>query len=367
MSELINVNPNSDDAFYRYKMPKIISKVEGKGNGIKTVIPNIQEVAKALHRRSDYITKYFGFELGSQTIVGDRDIVNGSHEAARLQTILSQFIKKFVLCSKCDNPETDIIIEGTKKKQLIFLTCVACGHKDIVDMSHKLVTYIIRHPPDTENKEIYDDEEVDEIDQGMGDIDIKDIAVKVKSESEDDDNWTTSRRVDMSTNMSSWLQVQDPVKSFCEQVGKQDTAKLLKQLDIERKDAIIGAVTTLLNDTSFIEKELIKKHEAIWRVLLTKKKKLSKNYQKYLILAIEILVSNTNPKLMSNVSGFLLEFYDLGFIEETIIKKWFGHPSKKFAGSLEKSQKVREHSKRFMEFLDDNHGSESEDGTCSSE
>ena len=38
-----------------------------------------------------------------------RYIVNGAHESAKLQDILDGFIKKFVLCPGCDNPETDLV------------------------------------------------------------------------------------------------------------------------------------------------------------------------------------------------------------------------------------------------------------------
>ena len=35
--------------------------------------------------------------------------MNGAHEGPRLQDMLDGFIKKFVLCPECDNPETDLV------------------------------------------------------------------------------------------------------------------------------------------------------------------------------------------------------------------------------------------------------------------
>jgi translation initiation factor 5 len=47
---MINVNRQTNDMFYRYKMPKLLAKVEGTGNGIKTVVVNATAIAKSLNR-----------------------------------------------------------------------------------------------------------------------------------------------------------------------------------------------------------------------------------------------------------------------------------------------------------------------------
>ena len=46
-----------------------------------------------------------------------RYIVNGAHESAKLQDILDGFIKKFVLCPGCDNPETDLVSGGEEGRR----------------------------------------------------------------------------------------------------------------------------------------------------------------------------------------------------------------------------------------------------------
>ncbi|KAG6406041.1 hypothetical protein SASPL_133637 [Salvia splendens] len=139
---------NKDDAFYRYKMPRMITKIEGRGNGIKTNIVNMVDIAKALSRPASYTTKYFGCELGAQSKFDEKtgtSHVNGSHDTSKLAGLLENFIKKFVQCYGCGNPETEIIIT---KSQMINLKCAACGFISEVDMRDKLTTFIIKNPPE---------------------------------------------------------------------------------------------------------------------------------------------------------------------------------------------------------------------------
>ncbi|XVF81883.1 hypothetical protein PTKIN_Ptkin15bG0191600 [Pterospermum kingtungense] len=139
---------NRDDAFYRYKMPKMITKIEGRGNGIKTNIVNMVDIAKALARPASYTTKYFGCELGAQSKFDEKtgtSLVNGSHDTAKLAGLLENFIKKYIQCYGCGNPETEIFIT---KNQMIQLNCAACGFVSDVDMRDKLTSFILKNPPE---------------------------------------------------------------------------------------------------------------------------------------------------------------------------------------------------------------------------
>ncbi|KAL3637775.1 Eukaryotic translation initiation factor 5A-1 [Castilleja foliolosa] len=139
---------NSDDAFYRYKMPRMITKIEGRGNGIKTNVVNMVDIAKALARPPSYTTKYFGCELGAQSKFDEKtgtSLVNGAHDTSKLAGLLENFIKKYVQCYGCGNPETEVLIT---KNQMVQLKCAACGFLSDVDMRDKLTSFILKNPPE---------------------------------------------------------------------------------------------------------------------------------------------------------------------------------------------------------------------------
>ena len=149
---MINIG-ETDDPAYRYKMPRLMAKIEGRGNGIKTVIVNCVAISKALRRPPEQVCKFFGAHLGAQTkfIAPKKDvdakaIVNGAFETGMLQDCLQQeYIPRFVLCPECGLPETDLSVVGNKKSGFkVMHTCQACGHVGEADAKHKLCTFIIK-------------------------------------------------------------------------------------------------------------------------------------------------------------------------------------------------------------------------------
>lgn len=141
--ETLNVNREVTDPNYRYKMPRICAIIEGEGNGTKTVIVNMADVAKALNRPPTYPTRYFGCELGVQAqfdFKNARFTVNGSHDCTKLQDLLDGFIRKYVLCPECDSPDTDLKI--CQRKMIITQRCKACDYDGMLKVAHKLDRFI---------------------------------------------------------------------------------------------------------------------------------------------------------------------------------------------------------------------------------
>ena len=63
MQKQLNIPSYVTDPNYRYKMPGLITRVEGRGGGIKTNLINLTYVAAALRVPTDYPLKFLGHEL----------------------------------------------------------------------------------------------------------------------------------------------------------------------------------------------------------------------------------------------------------------------------------------------------------------
>ncbi|CAO1436198.1 unnamed protein product [Diamesa serratosioi] len=393
----LNINSKVTDIFYRYKMPRILAKVEGKGNGIKTVIVNMAEVAKALNRPATYPTKYFGCELGAQTQFdhkNERFIVNGSHDASKLQELLDVFIRKYVLCPECDNPETDLLVSA--KKGTISQGCKACGFHGPLEVNHKVNTYILKNPPNinpasqgsskTEGKRskrsTKRDGENNTSTASNGDDDDEPYnKSKIVNDEEDDDaEWTVdvseaavrARMEDLTDGAKNITISEDAEKTekerldiFYEYVKKRrdqavlDNVQVHKELateanrlDVQQKAPLVLA--ELIFSVNIIAE--IRKH----RNLLLRFTHDDPKAQKYLLGGVEQIISLNAAKLMEKVAGILKLFYENDILEEKALLEWDSKVSKKYV-SKEIAQQIHDKAKPFIKWLQEAEEEESDE------
>lgn len=122
------------DPFYRYKLPTVLVKYEKN----KTSLENLDDICKKLGRPPIHLLKFFGYELGTSTIIKhERYFLRGEYTVSQLSTLIDKFMEKFVTCEVCGNPETELESEA--------MTCRACGEQTKIDKTHKLTKYLFRN------------------------------------------------------------------------------------------------------------------------------------------------------------------------------------------------------------------------------
>ncbi|KAL1696873.1 domain found in IF2B/IF5-domain-containing protein [Schizophyllum commune] len=399
-SGVVNIRRDVDDKFYRYRMPVLTTKIEGKGNGIKTVLPNMSDVARALSRPPTYPTKFFGCELGAQTSFdekNDRYIVNGAHDATRLRELLDGFIDKFVLCKACKNPETDLVILKQGRSEDIIRDCKACGERTGVDMRHKLTTFIIKNPPVKVKKGKKrtgagdaaagvggggaDTPENGEAGDGGAESDDE-LTKKIKAEAAELNQETQIGKEDWSADTSPEA-VKQRIKALegamgnvalnGDDEGSDDDANspygqlgrwIEENRDEEEPKAFAIAIfkkaqdlgidkkhkTVLVLVQALFTEDVLKEVRAYAPLLV--KLVTSEKHQKALLGGIERLVGITHPDLIPAVPKILMELYQADILEEEVVKNWGTHVSKKYTDK-DTSKRVRKASEPFLKWLDE--------------
>lgn len=104
----------------RFEKPTVDSIIQGK----ITVVKNLGDLAKAVNRDADMISKYLIKELGTSGTHDSQHLtVKGQFRQPQIQDRFDAFLGEFVLCSECKRPDTKILREG----RINFLVCEACG------------------------------------------------------------------------------------------------------------------------------------------------------------------------------------------------------------------------------------------------
>ncbi|KAF4971673.1 hypothetical protein FSARC_1551 [Fusarium sarcochroum] len=409
---LVNVRRDVSDAFYRYKMERLQTKIEGKGNGIKTVVVNLSSVAASLARPGSYVIKYFGFELGAQTNIDPKDdrwIINGAHDAPKLQDHLDGFINRFVLCKKCKNPETDVVIKDDR----ILLDCKACGQRTDVDIRLKLSGFILKNQPKKGKKDkaerraakkarqngnaangtngqngIGSDEASENGSNENGDEDVgsddefqrvQAEAAEVKAEAEakehewavdmseeavkarqaslpgefkqklnigDDDDEEGEGGPTVYDELGDWIQSQAEEKGSIDNVESIDIYVKAKELGIESKHRSVLVLVQTIFDKNIVAQ--IPKRATMLKQFVT-----SERHEKALLGGTERLVGTLAAEqsdMFQSIVKILQLYYHYDLISEDVVTKWGSKASKKYT-DISTSKKVRKAAEPFLTWL----------------
>jgi len=371
MAKFVNIPRDVDDVYYRYRMPVLQAKVEGKGNGIKTVVDNMSDISKAIDRPPEWVTKFMGFELGLLTKCDpeqNRYVVNGKHDPEALAKCLDKFIERYVLCKQCRNPETDLTVKG----EIINSKCRACGKASIIDMGHKLSTHILKNPPGKDKQsqamanqarqqqkpEIKKPEKIaTKEDDVQWSTDTSQAAVEQRrrellgardrlSQKEEHESATAEKA---SASDLTLAVGENPIpvlqQYFSKDPDEEDCLKQMKNLSTKHnwsETSLLKYIFASLFPDADMKTNFYKKAQILSYFCTTEKQ------MKIILYCLEKSIE-TNRKLTEMLPHVLNGFYESCVLDEERILKWYQNPNKK--ADVRLSKEMREKSKPFIEWL----------------
>lgn len=125
---------NEEDPNYRYKMPALQVRNEGRGNGVHTRLLNLTDVGRALRLEPKHLAKFLSFELSVRSSGPAADgtfRIAGTHSAAQVNRAVDRLCALFVVCPACRDPE--LRWEGGAH---VVGDCAACGFRDRLPGQH---------------------------------------------------------------------------------------------------------------------------------------------------------------------------------------------------------------------------------------
>jgi len=104
----------------RFQIPQI----EGEMQGTRFIVRNFKKIADYLKRDPKHLAKYLMLSLAtSGSIEGETLVLNTKVRRDVVQQKLEEYIRKYVFCKVCGEPDTKLI----KEDRIYFIQCDACG------------------------------------------------------------------------------------------------------------------------------------------------------------------------------------------------------------------------------------------------
>jgi translation initiation factor 2 subunit 2 len=117
--------PKKSDEEKRFEIPQIVSMTQGN----KTIIRNFGEILSVLRREGKHLAKFFFKQLATPgNIEGNTLVLQRKVNRSLLQRKLEDYIKEYVYCKVCGEPDTLL----RKEDRITFMRCEACGARSSV-------------------------------------------------------------------------------------------------------------------------------------------------------------------------------------------------------------------------------------------
>ena len=328
-------------------------RTRSSGNGIKTMVLNIKATAKALRRTSAILAQWFGYALGvlsRQDEKHDMIVLNGTHDAKKLQELVYEFIENFVLCPACGNPETKMLIRGNG----LCLHDVSCGATSQVQpkgaynvkMTEWLMGYVTREakekPSAQTSKGGKTDEFKDDIGGGEGVyINVEELTALLRQQEE------------AKVNEADVDKFFNEFQERCQ--GSEDDASLYRDFTrfADRINAMNSTARIKMVFCALFEKEPLNMLTTIEkRRGLLIRFAMEEAAQRDLLYIFGQFLCEEHPELMSSAPIIWYTLYKNEIVEDDALKAWKGKFSSRFEKKREKPKELREILSNFYTWLD---------------
>ena len=114
--------PKRQETKDRFVVPEAVVEISGN----RSILKNFADISSKLRRDQQHIAKFLSKELATSTsIQGGTLVFQGNTRREILQKKIEDYIKEFVYCKECKEPDTRLVKEG----RVTFMVCEACGAK----------------------------------------------------------------------------------------------------------------------------------------------------------------------------------------------------------------------------------------------